>query len=175
MIYENIFNNLPVHLVRSEKILTISNSRTVYEIVKRIKRENSKISILVCESRPNLEGRELITKLEKEKIKVQLVTEAMCAYAVQQCDSVLTGADIILAKGNIVNKIGSLNLAVLCKYYQKPFYVIADKSKRIETTGFAQKKHPGSEIWDVKDSKIKIDNFYFEEINRKLVTKLITN
>ena len=41
---------------------------------------------------------------------------------------VLVGADRIAANGDAANKIGTLNLAILCQYFRIPFYVAAPVS-----------------------------------------------
>jgi methylthioribose-1-phosphate isomerase len=43
-------------------------------------------------------------------------------------DCVITGADRIAANGDVANKIGTYNLAVLCRYHKIPFYVAAPSS-----------------------------------------------
>ena len=45
-----------------------------------------------------------------------------------ELDLVITGADRIAANGDVANKIGTFNLAVLAKYHNLPFYVAAPKS-----------------------------------------------
>ena len=41
---------------------------------------------------------------------------------------VLVGTDRVTANGDVVNKIGTLGLAVLCRYYDVPFYVACPSS-----------------------------------------------
>ena len=41
---------------------------------------------------------------------------------------VLVGTDRVTANGDVVNKIGTLNLAVLCQHYGVPFYVACPSS-----------------------------------------------
>ena len=40
-------------------------------------------------------------------------------------DKVITGADRIASNGDAANKIGTYNLAVLCKHHKIPFYIAA--------------------------------------------------
>ena len=77
-IYDRIFANSLPYLKNKRSILTISNSKTVFEILRRLRTENCKL-LTVSESRPKLEGRILAKKLNKEKISVELITEAMSA------------------------------------------------------------------------------------------------
>ncbi|MEW6703136.1 MAG: hypothetical protein AB1298_10530 [Bacteroidota bacterium] len=173
-VYDKIFANAYPFLKNKKTILTISNSKTVFEIVKRLTTYNCKL-ITICESRPGLEGRILAKKLVREKIKVELITEAMIGSYIQKCDAVLIGADSVLRNRDVVNKTGSLQLAVLCKYYKKPFYVVVDKSKFSKKNSFTQNEESVEEIWKKFPKKITVKNFYFEKIPRSLITKIISD
>ncbi|MFA7229267.1 MAG: hypothetical protein WC061_09550 [Melioribacteraceae bacterium] len=174
IIFENIFRISLPFLNDKKSILTISNSSTVFEILRRIKSRGN-ILITVCESRPCNEGRILVKKLLKEKIKVGIITEAMAAESVRRSDCVLIGADTILKNGNVINKTGSLQLALLASYFGKPFYVAADRSKFGGKRRFIQRKESASEIWKNHPEGIRIENLYFEEIPIQLITNIITD
>ncbi|NJD22014.1 MAG: hypothetical protein FIA82_05015 [Melioribacter sp.] len=173
-IYDSIFKNIFTYLSNKKNILTISNSKTVFEILYRLNSVN-KLSVFICESRPGNEGRLLAEKLADKKIKTQLITEAQIARYLEKCDCILTGADSILKNGDVINKVGSLQLAVLGKYYGKPFYVIADKLKLSSNNKFIQTEEPRKEIWNTHTKKIRVENFYFERIPKLLISKIITN
>ncbi len=173
-VYNNIFKNALPYLKKKKNILTISNSKTVFEILTRLA-SVAKLSIFICESRPKYEGRILAEKLASRKIKTQLITEAQAAIYLGKSDCVLIGADSILKNGDAINKIGSFQLAILCKYFNKPFYVIADKLKFSSNNKFIQVEISSGEIWSACKKRIKIKNFYFERIPKSLITKIITN
>ena len=118
--YSNLFKNSLPYLKNCKRIVTLSNSKTVIEILKRLN-EKKKIFVTVAESRPQLEGRIMAKELLKNKIKVEIIPEALLPNAVEKTDVAISGADIILSNGNIVNKTGSRSLAILCKYFKKPF------------------------------------------------------
>lgn len=173
-VYDNIFRNSFTYLTKKKNILTISNSKTVFEILYRLD-STTKLSVFICESRPKNEGRILAERLASKKIKTQLITEAQATVYIKKCDCVLTGADSILKNGDVINKVGSLQLAVLSKYYGKPFYVIADKLKLSSNNKFLQTKEPAKEIWEAHTKRIKVENFYFERIPKSLISKVIIN
>lgn len=169
--YEKIFINALPFLKNKKSILTISNSRTVFEIINKLSAVNT-VKLTICESRPKLEGRILAKKFAKRKIKIELITEAMASAFASKCDCALIGADTILKDGSVVNKVGSLQLALLCKHYKKPFYVVAEKSKFRRNQKFIQKKELQDEIWKSPPEGITIKNFYFEKIPGTLITKI---
>lgn len=157
-----------------KSITTISYSKTVLDIIKLIIQSRKKLKVFVLESRPILEGRNLAEELIKIKVDATILVDSLMSYALKNSEAVIIGADQILKNGNVVNKIGSYTLALCAKEFNKPFYVIADKSKFINSSKFIAKDYPKSEVWNTK-KKIKIVNHYFEEVPTYLITKILSN
>lgn len=172
--YLDLYKNSLPYLKEKKSILTISNSKTVYEILKNLSVTN-KPKIFICESRPKYEGRLFANKLSMLQFPVQVITEAQIAEYVKKCDCVLIGADMVLNNGSVVNKIGSLTIAICSKYYRKPFYVVAGNSKFTNKNKFIQKEEKQSEIWNITSKRISIKNYYFEKIPGTLITKIFSN
>jgi len=110
-----IFKKIFPQLKKLNKIITLSRSGTVLEILKLWHKTNSEIIVFVCESRPKLEGRLMAESLSSNGIKTEVITDAMMSLFVPQVEAALIGADLILKNGNVVNKVGSNSLALLCK------------------------------------------------------------
>lgn len=84
--------------------------------------------VWVSETRPLLQGARLtMWELEQQQISSQLITDNMTAalMAEGRVDAVWVGADRIAQNGDVANKIGTYNLAVLAHYHRIPFYVAA--------------------------------------------------
>jgi methylthioribose-1-phosphate isomerase len=78
-----------------------------------------------------LQGARLTSfELGRAGISNTLICDNAAAHVMSlgQVDGVLVGADRIAANGDVANKIGTLGLAILCKYYDIPFYVAAPTS-----------------------------------------------
>ena len=96
-----------------------------------------------CETRPVLQGGRLTTwELKQAGIDVTLITDNTAAHAIQtkEINAIIVGADRIVANGDTANKIGTMNLAILAKYFDIPFYVAAPLST------FDITKQTGAEI-----------------------------
>jgi translation initiation factor eIF-2B subunit delta len=172
--YSILFNNSLSYLKDTRKIVTLSNSKTVIEILKRLS-EQKRIIVTIAESRPKLEGRMMAKELLKNKIKVEIIPDAFLSNAVERCDTSIIGADIVLSNGNVVNKIGSRNLAILSKHFRKPFYVIATSDKFSTSKKYFPEMRDGKEIWNYKHNLLKKTNYYFEVVERKFITKVISD
>ncbi|WP_459499658.1 S-methyl-5-thioribose-1-phosphate isomerase [Bacillus sp. C1] len=84
-----------------------------------------------CETRPVLQGARLTTwELQQAGVDVTLITDNMAAHVIRtkNISAIIVGADRIVANGDTANKIGTLHLAILAKYFQIPFYVAAPLS-----------------------------------------------
>ncbi len=104
---------------------------TALGVIYSAKAQGKTIKVFADETRPLLQGARLTTwELMKSGIDVTLICDNMAASVMQQglIDAVIVGADRIAGNGDAANKIGTLNLAVLAKYFEIPFYVVAPTS-----------------------------------------------
>lgn len=172
-IYNSLYQKLYHYLKANQQIITISNSYTVFQVLKLINKNLSIKELFVCESRPNFEGRLLAKRTANEGISTEIILEANLSYYVEKADLIIIGADTIFPNGNIVNKIGSRSLAIISKYFNKPFYVLGESSKISVENHFSEEEKNVDEIWDKLPSNIKCTNKYFEVVEKELITKLI--
>ncbi len=173
--YKRIYKNSIKFFRETKTIVTISNSKTLLEVFTLWNIDKKGIHIIVCESRPNEEGKIFAQQLLEQNIKTTLITDSSLNIKMSKCDTVIIGADMILSNGNVVNKTGSALLALSAKKFKKPVYVLADKSKFTKRKNFTPSKYPSLEIWDMEHSLLSVENFYFEEVDKRLITKIITD
>ena len=86
------------------------------------------IKVYADETRPRLQGSCLTAfELSRAGIDVTVIADNMAAVVMSQCrvDAVVVGCDRIAANGDAANKVGTLGLSILAKYYGIPFYVAA--------------------------------------------------
>lgn len=162
-IYLTIFNALPYEIKISRNIITLSNSKTVYEILKLWYQHNKKIKISVLDSQPGGEGKILARSLTSSGITSEVVMDSALSSSLEKSDLLLMGCDIILKNGSIVNKTGSRNAAIIAKHFRKPVVVVSARAKRINKNKY-------------KISSSKPDaKFLFERVEKELITHLITD
>jgi len=156
------------------RVLTISRSGTLLNVFRYLQQKNKSLRITVLESRPALEGRQMAKSLTEAGIKAELITDAMMSFAVRQADAVVIGADKILKNGNVVNKVGSYLLALLCREHNKPFIVLSTKAKFSNQKLFNPKKEIETEVWGNRHKYLTVTNINFEVIDKNLITEIIT-
>ncbi|HWO56939.1 MAG TPA: S-methyl-5-thioribose-1-phosphate isomerase [bacterium] len=90
-----------------------------------------RLHVFADETRPVWQGARLtMWELMQQGVPCTLITDNTAAslFAKQRIDAVIVGADRIAANGDVVNKIGTYNLAVLAVHHGVPFYVAAPTS-----------------------------------------------
>lgn len=90
-----------------------------------------KIFVFVDETRPRLQGARLTAfELVEEGIPHAIITDNAAGYYMQKkrIDICIVGADRIALNGDVANKIGTYEKAVLAKENNIPFYVAAPTS-----------------------------------------------
>jgi methylthioribose-1-phosphate isomerase len=86
------------------------------------------IKVYSDETRPRLQGSTLTAlELQRAGIDVTVITDNMAAVVMSQgkVDAVIVGTDRVAANGDVANKIGTLGVSILAKFYNIPFYVAA--------------------------------------------------
>jgi methylthioribose-1-phosphate isomerase len=86
--------------------------------------------VFVDETRPLLQGARLTAyELMRSGVACTLITDNMAASVMASgIDLAIVGADRVAANGDVANKIGTLNVAILCHHYGIPFYVACPRS-----------------------------------------------
>jgi len=149
-------------------------------------RQGKKIKVVASETRPKLQGARLTAfELKQDKIPVTLITDTMVGYVMQNrmVSKVIVGADRILATGHVINKIGTLGVAILANHFHIPFYAAAphssfDLKTRLEDV-VIEERDP-REVAFVGDYRIapegvSILNPAFDVTEPKLITGIITD
>ncbi len=93
--------------------------------------QKKKIFVYVDETRPRSQGARLTAwELGNEKVPHAIIPDNAGAYLMSQgkVDMMIVGADRIAANGDVANKIGTLEKAIVAKEYGVPFYVAAPSS-----------------------------------------------
>lgn len=111
--------------------LAVSEYGTALAPIYRAHEQGIPVTVLVDETRPLLQGARLTAyELMKAGVPLTVITDNMAAHMMSQSnvDMVLVGSDRVAANGDVANKIGTLNLAILCQYFDIPFYVACPMS-----------------------------------------------
>jgi methylthioribose-1-phosphate isomerase len=104
---------------------------TALGVIRSAYRAGNLSQIFADETRPWMQGSRLTAwELLQDHIPVTLIVEGAAASLMRDKSIrwVIVGADRITANGDVANKIGTYNLAVLAKYHGVKFMVVAPTS-----------------------------------------------
>jgi methylthioribose-1-phosphate isomerase len=104
---------------------------TALGVIRAAYDSGKKIEVIADETRPWLQGLRLTAfEMMEEGIPVTVIADNAAGALMRQkrVDLVITGADRIAANGDVANKIGTYQVAVLAKTNDIPFYVAAPLS-----------------------------------------------
>jgi methylthioribose-1-phosphate isomerase len=104
---------------------------TALGVIRAAHEAGKKVEVIADETRPWLQGLRLTAfELMQDSIPVTVIADSAAGYLMRQrrIDLVITGADRIAANGDVANKIGTYQVAVLAKENGIPFYVAAPLS-----------------------------------------------
>lgn len=91
------------------------------------RRQNKGISFFVTETRPYLQGSRLTAwELKQQGFSVTVIADNMVAQVMSEgkINKVIVGADHLAQNGDIANKIGTYQIALLARHFNLPFYVL---------------------------------------------------
>lgn len=136
--------------------LATGGSGTAFSVIEHAFKNNLVKHVHADETRPLLQGSRLTAfELSKAGIPFSINTDSTAAFLMQKrlVDLVVVGSDRIALNGDAANKIGTYNLAVLCKHHNIPFYIAAP------TSTIDEKCETGAQIEIEFRSKKEINSF----------------
>ena len=158
---------------------------TALGVIRATKESGKNIKVIATETRPVQQGSRLTAfELKHDGIDVSLIPDTAVGYTMANglVDGVIVGADRILQKGHVFNKIGTYQVATMAKQHNIPFYVAAplstfDLKSNPEDVIIEQRK--ASEVTGIGDKKtapdgIDVINPAFDMTPPELISGIIT-
>ena len=159
---------------------------TALGVIRAAWEQGKTLTVWVDETRPLLQGARLTAwELQKEGIPYEIIVDGAAGALMARglVDVVITGADRVVANGDIANKIGTYALAVLAHHHGIPFYVALPTStidpQISEGSAIPIEERDPSEVTNCYNVSIapegaQAKNIAFDVTPHELVTALIT-
>ena len=166
--------------------LATAGHGTALGVIRSAVEAGKKVSVFADETRPFLQGARLTAwELMQDAIPVTLIADNAAGYLMSrgEIDVVIVGADRVAANGDVANKVGTYQVAVLAGRHEIPFYVAAPLSTidaKIATgRDIPIEERAGDEIRGYREliwapGAVKVRNPVFDVTPAELVTGLIT-
>jgi len=124
-------------IVDGDCILTHCNISGLMPLIGEFcRKQGKKISFMVTETRPYLQGMRLTAwELKEAGFDVTVICDNMVAEVMHEkkVNKVIVGADHMSLNGDIANKIGTYQIAILARHFNTPFYVLCPPPSKAKT------------------------------------------
>ena len=159
------------------RIMTHCHSSAVSEILRAAKANGRDFEVILTETRPRYQGRITAREMIEAGIKATMIVDSAARNFMNKSDLVLVGADAITSEGNVINKIGTSQIALAAQEARTPFYVATELLKfdpqTIHGDYEAIEERPTDEIWPDSPEGLKIRNPAFEVVRRDYIHGII--
>ena len=164
-------------------LLTHCNVSGEMVLIGRRCRETGKtVRFFATETRPYFQGRLTSWELAEDGFDVTIVPDNAVGtlLAEGQCQKVIVGSDRVAVNGDIVNKVGTFQLAVAAKTCQVPFYVLVqDPGTTATGEEIPLEERDMQEVLSYKGRRLypeKVDGYYpaFDLTPVSYITRLVT-
>ncbi len=159
-------------------LLTHCHSSAVTGALLLAHEQGKDFKVIQTETRPKYQGRITAKELVEAGIDTTMIVDSAARHYMKEMDFVVVGCDAITSEGNVINKIGTSQVAQAAYEARIPFYVLGTLLKFDPVTIHghyeAIEERSTSEIWDDPPEGLKIRNPAFDVTRRDYVHGLIT-
>ena len=161
-----------------DTILTHCHSSAVTETLVEAHRQGRRFRVIQTETRPKYQGRITARELVEAGIDTTMIVDSAARHFMKEIDFVVVGGDAITSEGNVINKIGTSQVALAASEARIPFYVVSTLLKFDPVTiggrYEAIEERDTGEIWDAPPKGLKIRNPAFDVTRRDYIHGVIT-
>jgi len=164
-------------------VLTHCNVSGLMPLIAEFAKAEGKIlSFYATETRPYLQGSRLTAwELQRAGFEVTLICDNMVAQVMREgkVRAVVVGADHLAQNGDIANKIGTYQLAILARHFNIPFYVLCPPPSQAKSAAdITIEIRPDKEMLEIYGKRIApkgVKGYYpaFDVTPNDLITKHI--
>jgi ribose 1,5-bisphosphate isomerase len=159
-------------------IFTHCHSSSVTGILLRAKQKGKKFKVIQTETRPKYQGRITAMELVAAGIDTTMIVDSAARNFMKRVDFVLVGSDAITSEGNVINKIGTSQIAMAAHEARIPFYIVSSLLKFNPATIYGEyeiiEERDPDEIWLDPPKGLKIQNPAFDITRRDHIHGIIT-
>lgn len=129
IVNQNIKKLSEGHFRENMTVLIHSLSSVVLDVIKHTVQRGVKIKVITTEAAPSNTGGQVLKFCQEMQIDCEVIFDSAVAATMPVVDSILFGCEAVLANGGIINKIGTLSVALIAQHFQKPCYVFCESFK----------------------------------------------
>ena len=166
-------------------VLTQCFGETIVGMMLKVIRKRGKdMKVMCAETRPYFQGARLTASVAYDQgFDVTVITDNMPAYAMKNglIDVFTSAADAISCDGYVVNKVGTMQIALVCKYFGIPYFATGAPDRAHPTIDSVQIEmldpEQVLEAMGIRTAKMGVKGLYpaFDITPPHLVSGIVTN
>ena len=159
-------------------VLTHCHSSAVTATLIKAKENGVNFSVIQTETRPKYQGRITGRELVDAGIDTTMIVDSAARHFMKEADFVVVGSDAITSEGNVINKVGTSQVALAAHEARIPFYVVSTLLKFDPVTIYGEfeeiEERDSTEVWAQPPKGLKIRNPAFDVTRRDYIHGIIT-
>jgi len=172
-------------------VLTYATSHVVEMLLMRAHAEGKRFRVILVDSRPKLEGKELLRRLLACGMRCTYILINALSYVMRDVSKVFIGASSMLANGAVIARVGTAVVAMTAKSHNVPVLVCCETYKfhervQLDSIGFNELGDPDELILNDPDGapdcladwrdlpNVKLLNLLFDLTPVEFVTMVIS-
>lgn len=182
---EEVAHHLVPMFPNKGNVMTQCFGETIVGMMLRVAKEEKKDIKLFCpETRPYLQGARLTSSVcHDQGFDVTVITDNMPAFTMKTkgIDVFTSAADSICLDGHIVNKVGTMQIAIAAHYFGVPYFVTGIPDEALKTINQVniEERNP-QEVLEFRGIKTTLDGvkgYYpaFDITPPKLISGVVTD
>lgn len=159
-------------------VLSHCHSSSVTQTLLKANRRGVDFKVIITETRPKFQGRITARELTDAGIETTMIVDSAARNFMKEADIVMVGCDAITSEGNVINKIGTSQVALAAHEARIPFYVLTTLLKFDPVTIHGEfeviEERSTDEIWKDPPESLKIRNPAFDITKRDYIHGIIS-
>ncbi len=161
-----------------DTVFTHCHSSAVTETLIKAHESGKRFRVIQTETRPKYQGRITARELVEAGIETTMIVDSAARHFMKEIDFVLVGSDAVTSEGNVINKIGTSQVALAANEARIPFYVLCTLLKFDPVTIHGEfeaiEERGVDEIWEEPPEGLKLRNPAFDVTRRDYIHGIIT-
>lgn len=113
-------------------ILTYASSSIVEQAVLHAHKAGTPFSVIIVDSKPLFEGKQLARKLANAGVKVRYYLITGASHAIKDATKVFLGAHAMMSNGRLYSRVGTASISMLASAHSLPVIVLCQSVKFTE-------------------------------------------
>jgi translation initiation factor eIF-2B subunit delta len=166
-------------IVNGDVLLTYANPSVLPVLIETALEQGKDFRVIVVDSRPLLEGKLLLKKLQALNVECTYILLHALSYVMPQVTKVVLGASALLSEGSILSRAGTACIALLAHQSGIPVLVCAETYKmshrtQLDSITNNELGNPNDILASGQDKNLRVMNLLYDLTPSHMVSAIVT-